>query len=184
MQVCRQFNASLSYSSSCVSGSEFYDAEDHVLSSPHAPRIPKRRNLNRDEDDDDEDDAVEPVIVPNDATDTSSEEAGSITSEDGGSVSSENSEIGTGHSLGNEQMGGIVDCASPPLCLTGRRTKLPVPRPDTEGLSLWNLLMKNIGKDLSQISMPVALNEPLNMLQVRNSVVSTLGRKVKYFVWF
>lgn len=51
--------------------------------------------------------------------------------------------------------------------LTGRRTKLPVPRPDTEGLSLWNLLCKNIGKDLSQISMPVALNEPLNMLQVR-----------------
>lgn len=50
--------------------------------------------------------------------------------------------------------------------LTGRRTKLPVPRPDQEGLSLWNLLCKNIGKDLSQISMPVALNEPLNMLQV------------------
>ena len=49
--------------------------------------------------------------------------------------------------------------------LTGRRTILPTPRPDTEGLSLWNLLYKNIGKDLSQISMPVALNEPLNMLQ-------------------
>lgn len=49
--------------------------------------------------------------------------------------------------------------------LTGRRTTLPAPRPDTEGLSLWNLLCKNIGKDLSQISMPVALNEPLNMLQ-------------------
>lgn len=49
--------------------------------------------------------------------------------------------------------------------LTGRRTQLAAPRPDTEGLSLWNLLCKNIGKDLSQISMPVALNEPLNMLQ-------------------
>lgn len=51
--------------------------------------------------------------------------------------------------------------------MTGRRTKLPCPKPDTEGLSLWNLLCKNIGKDLSQVSMPVALNEPLNMLQVK-----------------
>lgn len=49
--------------------------------------------------------------------------------------------------------------------LTGRRTCLPIPRPHTEGLSLWNLLSRNIGKDLSQISMPVALNEPLNVLQ-------------------
>lgn len=50
--------------------------------------------------------------------------------------------------------------------LTGRRTKLPVPKPSHEGMSLWNLLCKNIGKDLSQISMPVTINEPLNMLQV------------------
>lgn len=50
--------------------------------------------------------------------------------------------------------------------LTGRRTRLPATRPDTEGLSLWNLLCKNIGKDLSQVSMPVTINEPLNMLQV------------------
>jgi Oxysterol-binding protein len=53
---------------------------------------------------------------------------------------------------------------------TGRRTKLPAPRPDLEGLSLWNLLCKNIGKDLSKVSMPVALNEPLNMLQVSAEV--------------
>lgn len=49
--------------------------------------------------------------------------------------------------------------------MTGRRTNLPVPRPSNQELSLWNLLYKNIGKDLSQISMPVALNEPLNVLQ-------------------
>lgn len=54
--------------------------------------------------------------------------------------------------------------------MTGRRTKLPCPKPDTEGLSLWNLLCKNIGKDLSQVSMPVALNEPLNMLQVNTKM--------------
>ena len=33
------------------------------------------------------------------------------------------------------------------------------------GLNLWNLLCKNIGKDLSKISMPVTLNEPLSVLQ-------------------
>uniref|UniRef100_A0A0A9W540 Oxysterol-binding protein-related protein 6 n=2 Tax=Lygus hesperus TaxID=30085 RepID=A0A0A9W540_LYGHE len=49
--------------------------------------------------------------------------------------------------------------------LTGRRNKLPATRPNMEGLSLWNLLTRNIGKDLSQVSMPVALNEPLSMLQ-------------------
>ncbi|XP_072034757.1 oxysterol-binding protein-related protein 6-like isoform X2 [Amphiura filiformis] len=49
---------------------------------------------------------------------------------------------------------------------TGRRTCLPAPQPDTSHLSLWNILKKNIGKDLSKIAMPVALNEPLSMLQV------------------
>ncbi|XP_071499105.1 oxysterol-binding protein-related protein 6-like [Diadema antillarum] len=49
---------------------------------------------------------------------------------------------------------------------TGRRSQLPAPQPDTSQLSLWNILKKNIGKDLSKISMPVALNEPLSMLQV------------------
>jgi len=54
---------------------------------------------------------------------------------------------------------------------TGRRTKLPAPRPSAQGFSLWNILCKNIGKDLSQISMPVALNEPLNMLQVSTQMI-------------
>ncbi|CAM6053555.1 unnamed protein product [Sphagnum tenellum] len=49
--------------------------------------------------------------------------------------------------------------------LTGRRQKLPIPKADTEGINLWNLLCKNIGKDLSKISMPVTLNEPLSALQ-------------------
>jgi len=48
---------------------------------------------------------------------------------------------------------------------TGRRRTLPVPKTDTEGVNLWNLLRKNIGKDLSKISMPVTLNEPLSTLQ-------------------
>ncbi|XP_064598083.1 oxysterol-binding protein-related protein 6-like isoform X2 [Liolophura sinensis] len=48
---------------------------------------------------------------------------------------------------------------------TGRRSVLPRPKPDVGDISLWSLLCKNIGKDLSKISMPVTLNEPLNVLQ-------------------
>ena len=51
------------------------------------------------------------------------------------------------------------------MCNTGRRTKLPTPKPSTEDLSLWNLMKRNIGKDLSKVSMPVVLNEPIGMLQ-------------------
>ncbi|KAJ6216844.1 hypothetical protein RDWZM_008001 [Blomia tropicalis] len=47
---------------------------------------------------------------------------------------------------------------------TGRRTMLPSVQPSSD-ISLWTLLCKNIGKDLSKISMPVTINEPLNVLQ-------------------
>lgn len=47
----------------------------------------------------------------------------------------------------------------------GRRTCLPAPAPDTANINLWNILKNNIGKDLSKVSMPVELNEPLNTLQ-------------------
>lgn len=53
----------------------------------------------------------------------------------------------------------------------GRRCKLPVAKPDTGDVSLWSLLCKNIGKDLSKICMPVTLNEPLSMLQVGKCAV-------------
>ncbi|XP_076977571.1 oxysterol-binding protein-related protein 3 isoform X1 [Tamandua tetradactyla] len=46
-----------------------------------------------------------------------------------------------------------------------RRTCLPAPCPNTSNISLWNILRNNIGKDLSKVSMPVELNEPLNTLQ-------------------
>ncbi|XP_064419729.1 oxysterol-binding protein-related protein 6 isoform X2 [Latimeria chalumnae] len=47
----------------------------------------------------------------------------------------------------------------------GRRTCLPAPSPDISNINLWNILRNNIGKDLSKVSMPVELNEPLNTLQ-------------------
>ncbi|XP_072268611.1 oxysterol-binding protein-related protein 3 isoform X2 [Pyxicephalus adspersus] len=45
------------------------------------------------------------------------------------------------------------------------RTCLPAPCPNTSNISVWNILRNNIGKDLSKVSMPVQLNEPLNTLQ-------------------
>ncbi|XP_033911204.3 oxysterol-binding protein-related protein 7-like isoform X1 [Acipenser ruthenus] len=47
----------------------------------------------------------------------------------------------------------------------GRRTCLPAPGPNTSNISLWNIMRNNIGKDLSRVSMPVQLNEPLGTLQ-------------------
>ncbi|RKP04941.1 Oxysterol-binding protein, partial [Thamnocephalis sphaerospora] len=45
-----------------------------------------------------------------------------------------------------------------------RRKRLPAPTCETE-VSFLSLLRKNIGKDLSSVAMPVALNEPINLLQ-------------------
>ena len=44
------------------------------------------------------------------------------------------------------------------------RSELPVPAPIID-FSVWAVLKNCIGKDLSRISMPVFLNEPLSMLQ-------------------
>ncbi|KAF2892491.1 hypothetical protein ILUMI_13710 [Ignelater luminosus] len=141
IKVQHSNHSSLSCDSSGVSASEFFDAED----------LP----------DDDQEKTEVPAIdlegqISTRGSDTSSE-AESFSSND--SVSSE-SELETEYSRTSNQM--IIEGGQG---LTGRRTILPTSRPATEGLSLWNLLYKNIGKDLSQISMPVALNEPLNILQ-------------------
>lgn len=45
-----------------------------------------------------------------------------------------------------------------------RRTQLPSPAVGDEG-SLFSLLKKNVGKDLSMITFPVTFNEPLTLLQ-------------------
>ncbi|XP_053118643.1 oxysterol-binding protein-related protein 7 isoform X2 [Hemicordylus capensis] len=58
-----------------------------------------------------------------------------------------------------------------PLYLPGpgpgnpRRNCLPASHVHASDISLWNILRNNIGKDLSKVSMPVQLNEPLNTLQ-------------------
>ncbi|EFX82655.1 hypothetical protein DAPPUDRAFT_48987 [Daphnia pulex] len=120
---------SLSYSSSCVSQSEFFDAKEYLTD----------------------------VAVSDSSSDASETEMeGENEAEEEGSVS-EASEMG--NEASNDP--GF----SPPPCTTGRRTKLPAPKPSTEDLSLWNLMKRNIGKDLSKVSMPVVLNEPIGMLQ-------------------
>lgn len=50
---------------------------------------------------------------------------------------------------------------------SGRRSQLPAPMTVYDS-GLISLLTRNIGKDLTRISMPVTLNEPLNTLQVSN----------------
>lgn len=136
----RPFQQSLSYSSSCVSASEFFDAEEH-----------------------DEDLKPTEIIAGDEAgvielDGDSSSEAGSLSSEEG-SASSDNSDVSAEQVTlrGGRETGGTAGWS--------RRTRLPCPRPTPGGPSLWNLLYKNIGKDLSQVSMPVTINEPLNMLQ-------------------
>ncbi|KPJ08628.1 Oxysterol-binding protein-related protein 6 [Papilio machaon] len=149
----RQFQQSLSYSSSCVSASEFFDAEEHEDLKPEII------------------DADEAGVIELDGD--SSSEAGSLSSEEG-SASSDNSEAAmvTAEPVSLLTTNGSVSVRGVTVGVGGaeggwsRRTRLPSPRPTPGGPSLWNLLYKNIGKDLSQISMPVTINEPLNMLQV------------------
>ncbi|KAK9892005.1 hypothetical protein WA026_018193 [Henosepilachna vigintioctopunctata] len=143
----RPYKNSLSYSSSCVSATEFFDAED----------LPNDKIKSDVVDFDGELEVQEEESEVRTRSESSSE-AGSLSSGEG-SISSESD-------IGQELMPSNNSLEIPGnQGLTGRRTMLPVPRPPTEGLSLWNLLSRNIGKDLSQISMPVALNEPLNVLQ-------------------
>lgn len=48
---------------------------------------------------------------------------------------------------------------------SGRRTVLPAHGTDNSHIGILTILYNNIGKDLSRVSMPVALNEPLSLLQ-------------------
>ncbi|KAJ2938878.1 hypothetical protein O0L34_g17688 [Tuta absoluta] len=152
LPVNRQFQGSLSYSSSCVSASEFFDAEEHDPPQPpaSAPAAAAHDIIQADE----------AGVIELDGD--SSSEAGSLSSEEGdcpSAGSEDNSD------------GAVIEAEADALGENGadspqrRRSRLPCPRPTPGGPSLWNLLYKNIGKDLSQVSMPVTINEPLNMLQ-------------------
>ncbi|XP_050790767.1 oxysterol-binding protein-related protein 7 isoform X4 [Gopherus flavomarginatus] len=71
----------------------------------------------------------------------------------------------------SEPGGGVLPAPLPlplPVLLPTRlphRSCLPAPSIPAGDVSLWNILRNNVGKDLSKVSMPVQLNEPLNTLQ-------------------
>lgn len=46
-----------------------------------------------------------------------------------------------------------------------RRKKLPDPVEKEKGASLWSIIKDNIGKDLTNVCLPVYFNEPLSSLQ-------------------
>uniref|UniRef100_A0A3Q1CH48 Oxysterol-binding protein n=1 Tax=Amphiprion ocellaris TaxID=80972 RepID=A0A3Q1CH48_AMPOC len=56
-------------------------------------------------------------------------------------------------------------CESLSTAVSSRRTVLPAPGADNSHIGIMTILYNNIGKDLSRVSMPVALNEPVCLLQ-------------------
>ena len=133
----RGMNNTLSYSSSCMS--EFFDAREYVNSGEDTDEEEVddcESDASKDEDDLEESQVFHEAIAANDSAQGDSEKPATV-----------QSQVST------------IDT------FTGRRRDLPVPITEMEGINLWNLLCKNIGKDLSKISMPVTLNEPLSTLQ-------------------
>lgn len=80
-----------------------------------------------------------------------------------------NSEPEEGHSTATlnyrASVNSSADRPSPLPTDTGRRTALPAPGTDNSHIGIMTILYNNIGKDLSRVSMPVALNEPVSLLQ-------------------
>ncbi|KAI5607257.1 oxysterol-binding protein-related protein 7, partial [Silurus asotus] len=84
-------------------------------------------------------------------------------------ITTSNSEPEEGHAAVNMKYRASVsmapDLPSSVPKETGRRTVLPAHCADNSHIGILTILYNNIGKDLSRVSMPVALNEPLNFLQ-------------------
>ncbi|KAB1265210.1 Oxysterol-binding protein-related protein 7 [Camelus dromedarius] len=99
-------------------------------------------------------DACEVLLSASSSENEGSEEEESCTSEVTTSLSEEVLDLRGAERC---QKGGAV---GPP-----HRRCLPAASGPGADVSLWNILRNNIGKDLSKVSMPVQLNEPLNTLQ-------------------
>ena len=50
--------------------------------------------------------------------------------------------------------------------VAAQRGRLPAPAPLDRGFSIWSVLKNAIGKDLTRITLPATINEPLSALQV------------------
>ncbi|XP_051522756.1 oxysterol-binding protein-related protein 7 isoform X2 [Myxocyprinus asiaticus] len=91
-----------------------------------------------------------------------------LSDESGLSDGSSNSEPDETHALASRKYRDSLSKAPPKLPTiknTGRRTSLPAICPDNSHVGLMTILYNNIGKDLSRVSMPAALNEPVCLLQ-------------------
>ncbi|XP_063574234.1 oxysterol-binding protein-related protein 7 isoform X1 [Pongo abelii] len=104
-------------------------------------------------------DACEVLLSASSSENEGSEEEESCTSEITTSLSEEMLDLRGAERC---QKGGCIPGRpmGPP-----RRRCLPAASGPGADVSLWNILRNNIGKDLSKVSMPVQLNEPLNTLQ-------------------
>lgn len=142
-------NHSLSYSSSCIS--EFFDAREYITDDGAQSEYSSDDDMASlaDEEEEEDDTSTDDEIFP-----------------EGRSPKATTAPVKQRIIEATQDMlPGTTASISRYNAWTGRRQKLPATRPDTSGLNLWNLLCKNIGKDLSKISMPVTLNEPLSVLQ-------------------
>lgn len=52
-----------------------------------------------------------------------------------------------------------------PISNQRTRDRLPVSRDPNEPLNLWSIIKENIGKDLTKITLPVFINEPMGLIQ-------------------
>jgi len=120
--LVRGMNNSLSYSSSCIS--EFFDAREYAEDSAG------------DTDDD---------ISSTDFSDTAGESGGDEDEDDDAIFLEATAASGTGVEQGSNSGDKAGGGGGGTVVLTGRRRTLPVPKTDTEGVNLWNLLCKNIG---------------------------------------
>ncbi|KAJ3292857.1 hypothetical protein HK104_004958 [Borealophlyctis nickersoniae] len=80
-------------------------------------------------------------------------------------------EVEVQNGVGNEtsvttksQVASMVVAIAPPRPVL-RRTRLPAPTVSMQNISIMSILRNNVGKDLSTVAMPIALNEPINLLQ-------------------
>ncbi|KAL2100597.1 hypothetical protein ACEWY4_002358 [Coilia grayii] len=108
-------------------------------------------------------DASEVLICESSSENEASDESGLS------DVTTSNSEPEEGHATATikyrESVSSAPDVPSSVPKDTGRRTVLPAVCADNSHIGILNILYNNIGKDLSRVSMPVALNEPVNFLQ-------------------
>uniref|UniRef100_A0A672M5P5 Oxysterol-binding protein n=1 Tax=Sinocyclocheilus grahami TaxID=75366 RepID=A0A672M5P5_SINGR len=91
-----------------------------------------------------------------------------MSDESGLSDGSSNSEPDEAHAMASRKYRASLSKAPAKLNSiknTGHRTTLPAVCPDNSHVGLMTILYNNIGKDLSRVSMPAALNEPVCLLQ-------------------